>query len=47
MKLNGDMIALESRYDVEDLQTMIDCYKAHLSATGSSWICFLCRGELD
>lgn len=26
MKLDGDKIVIESRYEIDDIQTMIDCY---------------------
>lgn len=26
MKLNGDKIVIESRYEIDDIQAMIDCF---------------------
>ena len=36
MKLNGDVISLESRQEINDVQAMIKCYKKHLTATSAS-----------
>ena len=29
MKLDGDKIVIESRYEINDIQAMIDCYLKH------------------
>ncbi|MBO5093176.1 MAG: hypothetical protein J6C33_02330 [Lachnospiraceae bacterium] len=29
MKLTGDKIIIESRYEIDDIQAMIDCYLEH------------------
>jgi len=29
MKLQGDKIVIESRYEIDDLIKMIECYQAH------------------
>ena len=34
MKLEQDKIVIESRYEIDDILTMIECYKKHLSSTG-------------
>lgn len=35
MKLEQDTIVLESRYEIDDILDMIDCYKTHLTVTGA------------
>lgn len=34
MKLEQDRIVLESRYEIDDILDMIDCYETHLTVTG-------------